>query len=592
MILKPLERPRKPAPVLVWDVEAKPAYQGEPVNTEWLGGGFSVDGEHVEIERNQARFFQRLLSPEFAGFWLYAHNASGYDDLFLLRYLQATKIPWSATRTGQRLIVKVLDRLFLDSAAVLPGSLRSIAQTLGVKTKKWDVPADFYRRIEHYPWPEYLADDCRALFQSIEATRAALSSVGCVLKPTLASSALALWRQKYLTEPIETPDPWDSSEVDVRAAYTGGRVEVLRPTMGRGASYDINSAFPYAMRDPAGVPCECLGARRGDARGALRIAKACIKIPAGELYPMVATRAKDNRLWWASGHVSGWYTGAEVDAARQAYGSKAVVVSECYVYHGRDLFSAYVRDLYALKSNKNTAAPIKLASKLLLNSLYGKFGQRREREKIVCGEEWLDWPLDSPGDAERLTARGIDPRKRALDLGRFLFALPDYDDRSSHIAPQIAAYITARARLQLREMLVMSNGRAAYCDTDSVYVDGNQAPYLPLCGEKLGQIKAEHEIERGEFAAPKVYWIKEMAGGEYARAKGLRRSDVASVQRYANRESVRVGRVLGVFESLRRKGEICPSSENQSKQMVDFTPRRKPNGETFTTHELKGLGLL
>lgn len=588
MKLAPLKKIREPGRLVAWDIEAQPAYEGEVINTKWLGGGVTDDGANVFVTRDEDAFFKELFSPKYAGTWLYAHNGSGYDFHFLLRWLSHTKIQWSGYRTGGRIFIKAENRLFLDSMCVLRGSLDKVSQDLGTETRKWKVPDDFYPHITSYDWKSYLADDTRALWQSLFLMRGAMSKLGGVLKPTLASTALALWRHRYLDTVIETPDPWDPVVLPQRIAYIGGRCEPILHEMGRGRSFDINSSYPASMVDGP-LPCELEDIVQGPVDSVYTICDATVDIPE-DRYPVLPHVGRDKRLWWVTGRRRGWYTGVELQECRDTYGNGSVVVHESQVFRPRTLFDEFVHDLYQVKKRAGKGA-LYMASKYTMNGLYGKYGQRRDREKIVCSSDYDDWPIFHPWEAKRLLKLGIQPRKRIIDADNHVYAIPDIDTTSSHIIPVVSGTIAAKSRLRLLRGLRAVDERACYCDTDSLYVSGDEPVTGLDIGCDLGQWGLENEIISGVFAAPKLYWYRTPTGTT-AKAKGLRKRDIKSVQAFIRGEAVQIERVLGVFEARNRTGEWGAISETQSKHLHEIEPRRREDGSCYSIEDLEKLGVI
>ena len=83
LLLKPLIKLPKEKPFIVWDVETKPAYKDEPINTVWLGAGIYDGTSEPTLFDDEEKFFQALLGKAYAGHWIYAHNASGFDFHYL-----------------------------------------------------------------------------------------------------------------------------------------------------------------------------------------------------------------------------------------------------------------------------------------------------------------------------------------------------------------------------------------------------------------------------------------------------------------------------------------------------------------------------
>ena len=573
----------------MWDVEASPARKGEPFNTKWLGAGiFTGAASGPYIEADEDRFFETLLGDDLAGHWIYAHNASGYDFHFLIRFLVRRGIPWRAFRTGQRIFLSACDREFYDSQAILHGSLANIGETLGVSTRKQVVEPDFYEKIKAH-WKTgraqaYLRDDLISLFECIETTREACRTIGVNLRATVASTAMAHFRLNHLDCAFPVPAPWSTIEQHARQAYVGGRVEVFKREAGAGCSWDLNSSYPAAMVDPRGVPCEYLGsARAGIPDAGIVFAQVDVD---QEPHPPLPVVGEDERLYFPTGRRRSWITADEARFCVERYGAKSVQVIESHAFKPRRLFDSYIAELYPMKGKPGA---IGYTAKLLMNSLYGKFGSRREREAIVCGDEWHDWPHDSPKDLARFAARGEAPGKRDIDPENWIYGLPTVDNFSAFVLPALAATITARGRIALQGGLDAAGDAACYCDTDSVYAE--LAPGTFPESAELGGWKRELEFESAIFAAPKTYAVTLPGGDVKAKAKGLRRTDAAQVLAFMRGESIPIKRVLGVFEANQRNKAFGPASEIQHRQAKTWSHRRHPDGRAFSIAELDALGL-
>jgi hypothetical protein len=604
----PLCRLPKEKPFLVWDVETKPAYPGEPINTQWLGAGLYDGIGAPQIFTNEKEFFNALLAPCYKKHWIYAHNASGFDFHYLLRNLIKRDVDWTGYRTGARLFMRAAGREFFDSMAILRGSLANIGDELGLHVRKWDLDSDpdFYKDIERRPWREYLADDLRSLFEAIQITRENFSKLGGILQPTIASTAMTLFRYKYMdceiqNQPISSPlpDTW-------RKAYFGGRVEVFKPEMQAGGSWDINSSYPASMVDPAGIPCEFSGIETGDNLPAgPAICQATIEIPPDERHPPLVVVGDDRRLYFPTGRRSGWFTTEELNYCAGKYGRKAVRVHETHNFRARPLFDAYVKDIYAIKQKK--AGVLSYVAKLALNSLYGKTGMKRDREQIVCGAKWHNWPWDDPKAMDNFKRDGIEPYKRVISHDDYLYTIPTKANRAAYIMPQIAATVTARSRIRLQGLLDVAGQASCYCDTDSIYAELPRSAFQDT--KELGGLKYEGEIQRAIFAAPKVYWVLEKNGKAKGRAKGVCYKDAAEVLHFIQGGTVTKARMVGIFERWHRstieivdtpKGKKkirrkCDGvfSEFQEKRAQSWAARRDFDHDTaMSIHRMEARGVL
>ena len=508
--------------------------------------------------RDRNRFFEAMLSDRYKGHWLYAHNGSGYDFRYLVAWLLKRGVPFTGFSAGSRLFLEVEGRHFLDSMAVLPMSLREAAEKLGAHYKKHEVPPDFYKNIKKYDWHTYLEGDLRALYECIAILRHAVSELGGRLKRTLASTAVDLWQRCYLTGRYDVPSHDDDVEHYAREAYAGGRCEVIKRHIGEGEYWDINSSYPHAMLTP--VPVVSLGARPDTVLPDSGLVYARYDIPTDETIPPLFWRKeRGSRLYHPTGTWEGWRTVDEARYVRSLYGTDAVKISSIAPFQAVDLFSSYVHDLYA---KRLVPGPVGVVAKRLLNSLYGRTGMSRERERIVHGE--------LPPRPVKLLSR---------DHGLWLEPTKSMEHNAT-IMPAVAATITARGRISV-DRLLRKAPDPAYCDTDSVVTGG----HMPLEQTKdLGGAKREAEVVSATFVAPKAYRIVERTATT-VHAKGMPRKEAQLLADYLDGKPVRVGRIPGIRESLRRGLPVDGAAEWQERRHA-AGGNRHPDGRPYRVEEL------
>lgn len=210
-------------------------------------------------------------------------------------------------------------------------------------------------------------------------------------------------------------------------------------------------------------------------------------------------------------------------------------IYEIHVYKSsKDLFKDYISKYEVIKNNskKENNTGMYHISKLMLNSLWGKFGQKRIRRKCVyyeSKEEWVKLLL-----RER---RSKDIRimnfKQVKDLGMGIngeikkgLLKVQYDEMCLHTNTNsaIAAFITSHARLCLYsgfEHVGIKN--MVYCDTDSMIYKSKDVD-CKLIGDEFGDWKDETDGDRLiEFASigPKSYAFKTKSGMSECKAKGF-----------------------------------------------------------------------
>jgi len=186
---------------------------------------------------------------------------------------------------------------------------------------------------------------------------------------------------------------------------------------------------------------------------------------------------------------------------------------------GTNYFRDYVEKFIAIKiqASQTNNAGFKQAAKLMMNSLYGKFLQKPDLEKVFLKHCVSQQDVDQWIDTIR--EKGLEPCAEAQWLTReFPFvvmqkAIPTdftFNLQSTHTCT--GSMIAAGGRLILWEAMHRLGHRVLYHDTDSiVYVDTNDGVTIPI-GSELGEWESEVEPpwEIVEFVAlaPKTYAYK------------------------------------------------------------------------------------
>jgi hypothetical protein len=154
-------------------------------------------------------------------------------------------------------------------------------------------------------------------------------------------------------------------------------------------------------------------------------------------------------------------------------------------------------------------------SKLMLNSLQGKFGQIGHSQRVLD-----DAPMESLGVRRWLD---LESDQRCTDLtfgGRVIRSISGGESASSF--PAIPAHVTAYARLHMWHLIVKAGlDHVYYIDTDSIITDEAGYAYLQddLDPFELGKLKVESVSDDVTIHARKDY---EFAGQHIQ--KGIRKN--------------------------------------------------------------------
>ena len=175
----------------------------------------------------------------------------------------------------------------------------------------------------------------------------------------------------------------------IRQAYFGGNSDIFTDVDDRlvseGYHYDMNSQFPYAMKKkmPTGNPV--FSNNKNLDYYKLGFVFARITPPSKEILPnlFIQRRNEDGSI---SCPREEFYEYVSTEDLRQGikYGYKVEVLCGVNFPNACDeevLFGEFVNKLYKIK-NESTDIVEKQIAKLILNSTYGKFGQREKENNI------------------------------------------------------------------------------------------------------------------------------------------------------------------------------------------------------------------
>ena len=428
-----------------------------------------------------------------------------------------------------------------DSMALLPGKLGDVLKSWGTEVGKLsskDLAAQGgYKDVEDYfmhvpvtdtDYLEYLKHDVIGLHQVLTKLYkfTGLEENKFCKKLTTAGMAISLFHEWFPDEYIAfSKARWrPDTDEKMRRAYYGGRTEVFQTNVSDGYHYDINSLYPYVMganEYPYSYPEEYTGEEAQkmwemflpDALGQ-RLYQACIvtakvHVPDDLHIPPLPVR-HDGRLVFPTGDIAGTWCGVELENAMK-YGCKVIKIIDCMAWiHVASYFAGWVERMSEKKINAKGAE--REFYKLLQNSLYGKFAQRREQIKVseYTSELMAKVKAKGKGFAVRETESGI-----LLD-----HTVSHYSD---FMQPHIAAHITAFARVKWYNDIMMeeaSGNTIVYGDTDSVVTTKPMSRFA-VHPNKYGLWKLENEVKLGLYISPKLYAEIDNNNTEICKGKGL-----------------------------------------------------------------------
>jgi DNA polymerase type B, organellar and viral len=301
--------------------------------------------------------------------------------------------------------------------------------------------------------------------------------------PTLPSLAFAIYRSKYMkdkTIPLICGQPFH----DMKNSYTGGSVDMIIPHGFNLYHYDINSLYPYAMLT-YDVPIGNMKSFTGDVWKLDPIAfgffEAEVIAPLDLDIPVLQIHL-NNRTVSPVGKFKGWFFSEELRNAIDNYDYKVEIIKG-YTFDKANIFRDYVNDLYNLRLQFNKNHPMNYITKILMNSLYGRFGLNPLLpETLIIDKNELDDFVDHSEINElidldtKYLIQFLDNKK----VDSFLNG-SSLEDVKSNIA--IASAITSYSRIHLNEI-------KKYC------FDNNN---LPSTGNPFDESSRLSDIDNDNF---------------------------------------------------------------------------------------------
>ena len=552
---------------------------------------------------------------------VYAHNLSGFDGILLMKHCLSFGQVDPLLHNGKLISIKLKLNIigyksktviFKDSFLLLPLSLRKLCSAFNVINPKGYFPfkftnifykgllplIEYWKDITqmeydslHLQFPggnwsfkdesiKYCKLDCQCLFDVLIKFNELIFNefklnVNNSSTFTLPSLAMRIYKSQYM--PKNTIyQLLGRVEKDIRQSYTGGAVDVYIPhNRGEGFFtklsktlyyYDINSLYPFVMAKtlmPVGKPIAFEGDIRAIDPKAYGFFYCKITSPDYLDHPILQRRIRTSdgliRTIAGLGSWQGWIASHEMDNAMK-FGYEFEIIRG-YQFELGDIFSTYIEKLYNLRLQYGKGTPMNLIAKLLMNSLYGKFGMSLEKTQVEIYDTTDKADLElfnemlisleyTVSDYIKIDNFYVMVRKTAPELSN--------DDQPYHgvdVNIAIASAITAGARMWMSQFKNNPNYKLYYSDTDCAV----------LVGLGLGQMKLEHVITKAVFLAPKVYALISDQGEQIIKAKGLTRDvikdiTIADFEFLLTKDSSRLFNQSKLYKSL--YGDNLPELKN------------------------------
>lgn len=538
-----------------------------------------------------------MLSVKNRDHIYYTHNLGGYDIVFLLKALKEAnkqkgfeyyKID-SNLRDSKVLkcVVKIKTHsgynkiTFVDSYNLLTDNLDALSKSFGSEVKKGLFPYSFvtsdtlnyigntpardyyivknkkidlkdYKKIYKTNWSlkaetlRYLEQDLLSLLEILDTfNKYVYIEYGVQMTESMTISRLALniFIKKYLKDSLLPIINNISVFSSIKKAYYGGVVEVYKPTGKNLRYYDVNSLYPFAAKNAMpGHLCEYIESK--------------YTLNLNELFGFFYCKVKTNNgylgllpvhhkgLIMANGEWYGWYFSEELKFAKD--NGYEIDVFKGYKFNKVDtVFEDYVDDLFKTKST--STGSVKLITKLLLNSLLGRFGMSilKLQTDIVSTDKYLEILSSKPINSAKaisetdmlISFSNVISKKITSEHGLDYIEILNHNssvdlektNSFEDVAVSISAAVTAYARIYMGNIkleIIKRGGEIYYTDTDSI-VTNIDIP-KDFVGNELGQFKLEYLVKEAYFLSAKTYclvlakeYVTDKNKGLIIKAKGV-----------------------------------------------------------------------
>jgi len=512
-----------------------------------------------------------IMIRKYNDYNVYIHNMAKFDIIFLLKYLVKLGAVQPIIHNGKIISIKLnfgednkYNIQFKDSYLLLLNSLMKLSRSFKVETQKSVFPHLFvnennlsyigevpefkyfdkisnkdyneYKSKFNYNWNlkeeslKYCKIDCISLYQVIYKFADMIFDLflwNIHHYSTLPSLAFAIFRSRFMTENI-IPQISGKIAKDIRQSYTGGAVDVYIPENKKGTEvycYDVNSLYPSVMSDnlmPIGTPTYFEGDIRKIDKDAFGFFYCNIVAPEYLEHPIIQTHVKTTngiRTIAPLGQGSDMIFSVEMDNAVKL-GYKFEILWG-YTFQSDYIFNEYVDFLYTLRLNYPKDDPLNFIAKILLNSLYGRFGMDDNFTEVnIIHKDYFS-------DFENKYLNNI---LETQDLGDYKLIIynqinnkNENEEVTHNVSIGIASAITAYARIHMSQFKNNPNLVLYYSDTDSAYVD-RALPISMVNAKTLGKLKLENVLTKAIFLAPKVYCLETNEEKLIYKVKGLSHS--------------------------------------------------------------------
>lgn len=380
---------------------------------------------------------------------------------------------------------------FVDNMNFFKSSLESLGEAIDIE--KMEMPG---KTAKKKSWFRYCKRDVEVMVKAWQLWLDFIrdEDLGTFGK-TLAKQAFNAYRHRFMPEDLHVHTDEEVIELE-RDSYHGGRTEAFYIGDPPGEQYyslDVNSMYPSVMSEYK-YPTKLKKYRRNPEQELVLdslLNGCCIAEVQVDCDVPLYGKKIDNRLCFPVGKFQTTLTTRELSVAFER--NHIVDVKSIATYKSDEIFSDYVNYFYGKRKmyERQDLDPFAFMCKLLLNSLYGKFGQKNPN--------WEDIKKDSDFPNQYRTVFDVDEDEfKEYRIINGLVQCKEGEVEGFHSIVSIPSHVTADARLLLWEFIEKAGRENVfYCDTDSIITNevGKQRLEEYIKPDELGLLDIEKQDE-------------------------------------------------------------------------------------------------
>ncbi len=359
----------------------------------------------------------------------------------------------------------------IDTFQIYSGSLYNFTDSFNVQCVKYEY--DWNTHVNGTNYKEilkYCKNDCKGLYQAYHAIIDRLGAEG----KTISGITLKIFKEQFLDDKFDQVFP--TLSIDSRRlshyTYNGGTVyanpKFINHIVENVVAVDVNSMYPYVMKEfsfPHGLPRELSSHKRINSKKYQEMV-VYIDYEMVNMFPFFRVYSSNyyNELYgipnenFKSTSVPEKFKGyvainsIELNLLKKYAKINELTYHEIFEYHVKSFFTEFVETFSKMKINFKELGDLGgvYVSKILLNSLYGKFGQDLTGKNKVYTKE------------ENIFYVG----KRKMRENYLLYKQTDLEGIYTPLASAVTAY-ARQVLLEGAEKIGFEN--VVYGDTDSLY---------------------------------------------------------------------------------------------------------------------------